>query len=86
MSKADFVAHKHPVLAVKCPHCSAKPGSWCIRPSNHKATELHLDRKTKADEVFVEMYGEEAGIERLPNGGWKIHLTGLVKEKSTASK
>jgi hypothetical protein len=31
-------------LSFTCPTCHAKPGEWCKRPSEHRATELHADR------------------------------------------
>ena len=30
--------------AVVCPSCQAAPGRSCIRPSGHKASEIHADR------------------------------------------
>lgn len=31
-------------LSFKCPSCQAKPGEWCKRPSEHRASKLHADR------------------------------------------
>lgn len=45
----DFTKFKHPVLAVACPDCKARAGSWCKRPSGHKAMDLHGSRKQAAD-------------------------------------
>lgn len=33
-----------PALGVVCPTCEAKRGSWCKRPSGHKAMDLHAGR------------------------------------------
>ncbi len=82
MAKIDFLTHKHPVLAVACPSCRATVGHWCKRPSGHKATELHADRGTLADKTFVELHGERASIDRLPDGQWRIDPEGYVSEKS----
>ena len=40
----DFTAHRHPVMTVPCPACRAAPGTWCRRPSGHRAAELHMFR------------------------------------------
>lgn len=61
---ADFTAHRHPVLAVACPTCRAKAGTWCVRPSEHSACGLHVTRRTLADKVFIEKYGETASIDQ----------------------
>lgn len=45
----DFNAHRHPVLAVGCPGCRVSTGTWCKRPSGHKATDFHKARKDAAD-------------------------------------
>lgn len=53
MSAVDFTAHKHPVLAVDCPWCKARVGTWCKRPSGHKAMfSAHVGRKHEADRVW----------------------------------
>lgn len=62
-SWVDFTAFRHPVLAVRCPQCLRNPGAWCVRPSGHKAMDLHDARKKHADEVFVAQYGPDAWIE-----------------------
>lgn len=31
-------------LSFECPTCRAKPGTWCKRPSEHKAAQLHAAR------------------------------------------
>ena len=61
----DFTAHKHPVLAVRCPDCGKALGIWCVRPSGHKATELHRSRKAEADAMFIDQHGPDASIERI---------------------
>lgn len=73
---ADFAAHAHPVLAVACTDCRAKPGSWCKRPSGHKAADFHQVLKDLADVVFIEQHGESASIERTAAGGWGIDPKG----------
>lgn len=53
MSRLDFTAHKHPVLAVACPNCGARIGAWCKRPSGHKAMwSAHAARKREADRIW----------------------------------
>lgn len=32
-------------LSFECPTCHAKPGEWCKRPSEHRAAQLHADRR-----------------------------------------
>ncbi|SFY43283.1 hypothetical protein SAMN04244548_04648 [Paracoccus pantotrophus] len=41
---ADFTAFRHPLLAVACPACGAAAGTWCRRPSGHRAADLHRAR------------------------------------------
>lgn len=62
---SDFTAHRHPVLAVRCPDCGKAPGVWCIRPSGHKASDFHRSRKEQADTAFIEQHGPDASIERV---------------------
>lgn len=71
----DFTAHRHPVLAVRCPECGKAPGLWCIRPSGHRANDLHLRRRAQADLVFIEQHGPDASIARI-EGGWTIDPQG----------
>jgi hypothetical protein len=71
----DFTAHRHPVLAVRCPDCRKAVGLWCIRPSGHKASDLHQSRKAEADRVFIEQHGIEASIQQL-DGEWTIDPQG----------
>ncbi|SFE95068.1 zinc finger domain-containing protein [Roseivivax sediminis] len=71
----DFRAHRHPVLAVRCPDCGKAPGLWCIRRSGPRANELHLSRRAEADSVFAEQHGPEASIER-DGDGWTINPHG----------
>lgn len=73
---ADFVAHRHPVLAVSCPDCRARVGAWCARPSGHRAADFHQARKAEADRVFIEQHGEWASIDRAPDGTWSIDPNG----------
>ena len=35
---------RHPALEVACPNCQAPVGSWCKRPSEHRAAQMHHDR------------------------------------------
>lgn len=74
----DFTTYRHPVLAVACPDCKKPAGVWCVRPSGHKAAELHKSRCMAADCLFVALHGENASIERVANG-WIIDLTGRVE-------
>ncbi|MCZ4354720.1 hypothetical protein O4H61_19610 [Roseovarius aestuarii] len=67
----NFTAHRHPVLAVRCPDCHKAPGIWCVRPSGHKASDLHQSRKAEADRVFIEQHGPDASIERIGES-WTI--------------
>lgn len=71
----DFTAHKHPVLAVRCPDCGKAVGLWCIRPSGHKAAELHKSRREEADRLFIEQHGIEAAIQHI-EGEWVIDPKG----------
>lgn len=67
----DFTAHRHPVLAVRCPDCGRAPGVWCRRPSGHKASDFHHSRKVEADRVFIDQHGPDASILR-DGDGWII--------------
>jgi hypothetical protein len=49
--------------AVECPTCKAKPGQWCLRPSEHRAQHIHKSRRELADEKFIELYGKKAEID-----------------------
>ena len=71
----DFTAHRHPVLAVRCPECDRAPGVWCRRPSGHMASDFHTSRKAEADSVFVDQHGPDASIER-DGDGWIIDPRG----------
>jgi len=51
-AKVDFTALRHPVLAVACSRCHARAGSWCKRPSGHRASDLHVSRKAEADRIW----------------------------------
>lgn len=44
---------RHPVTRVPCPTCRAPAGAWCVRPSGHKAQELHIDREQAALDAGV---------------------------------
>jgi hypothetical protein len=71
----DFTAHRHPVLAVRCPDCGKATGLGCVRPSGHKASNLHRSRKVEADRVFIEQHGPDASVERVENV-WTIDPRG----------
>lgn len=73
----DFTAHKHPVLAVRCPDCGGAPGLWCRRPIGHWAMDFHLSRKAAADRVFIEQHGPDASIIRYGDS-WIIDPEGRV--------
>lgn len=72
----DFGSFAHPVYAVPCPNCGARRGTRCKRPSSHAAMRFHEARGAAADALFVAQHGEDAWIERLGNGGWRVHPTG----------
>ncbi|MBN9032564.1 MAG: hypothetical protein BGO05_24640 [Rhizobiales bacterium 63-7] len=38
----------HPVTRVRCPTCRVAVGTWCRRPSGHRAMDLHIDREHAA--------------------------------------
>lgn len=72
----DFTIHKHPVLAVPCGDCHAAAGAWCLRPSGHRAAELHRVRRDAADRVFVAQHGPGAKIRYDEDfGRWEIETT-----------
>lgn len=54
-------------------------GIWCIRPSGHKASDLHRRRRAEADRVFVAQHGEAASIERRGDD-WAIDLNGRERQ------
>lgn len=61
-TKVDFTAFRHPVLAVPCPDCDARPGIGCKRPSGHNVWgQPHATRKRLADAVH-EHQGDPAII------------------------
>lgn len=76
--RIDFTAHRHPVLAIPCPACQARAGVMCKRPSGHRASDLHQDRKLRADLLFIEQEGEDASIER-DGDHWWIDPSGRAK-------
>lgn len=49
----DFLAHRLPSMAVACPDCRARAGTWCKRPSGHKAMGMHKRRHEEADRVWL---------------------------------
>jgi hypothetical protein len=84
----DFTAYRHPVLAVACPLCRARPGAWCVRPSEHKAANFHAERKILADRIWIQQGALEiinitAGTARFVGVGrgiWKYGKpTGVTK-------
>ena len=83
---ADFEAHRHPVMAVPCPDCEAPAGSYCRRPSGHRAADFHAARKRRADAVFIDLHGSDAWIERLaPGDRWKVRATGRADARRPVS-
>jgi hypothetical protein len=78
----DFCLYTHPVMAVSCPDCGAKPGRFCKRPSGHKAMDFHKARKTSADAVFIQEHGDYASIENTPRG-WVVDPTGRIRPNTT---
>ena len=67
----DFTAHKHPVLAVRCPICGKAAGLWCRHPSGHHASNLHAARQAEADQQFIAQHGDMAAIIHVASG-WLI--------------
>ena len=61
----DFTAHKHPVLALRCPERGKAPGVGCRCPSGHCASDLHKARRVAADCLFVAQHGEKTSIARV---------------------
>lgn len=49
----NFLGHKLPSMAVACPDCRARAGTWCKRPSGHKAMGMHKRRHEEADRVWL---------------------------------
>jgi len=41
---ADLAPGEKCALCYPCPTCRAPAGSWCKRPSGHKAMDIHKDR------------------------------------------
>ncbi|MEM1363434.1 MAG: hypothetical protein AAGF94_17270 [Pseudomonadota bacterium] len=72
---ADFTKYRYPVLAVPCPDCRKAAGVWCMRPSGHRASDLHAARCDAADQDFIDQHGADASIERTGTG-WQIDPTG----------
>ena len=69
----DVTARRTPVIAVPCPDCRAAPGTWCRRPSGHRAPKLHMVRTGAASRAFRSSYGPSAEIRQDPDTGrWEI--------------
>lgn len=49
----NFLAHPLPSMAVACPDCRARVGTWCKRPSGHKAMGMHNRRHEEADRQWL---------------------------------
>ncbi|MDF3855647.1 zinc finger domain-containing protein [Paracoccus pantotrophus] len=75
----DFTIHRHPVLAVACPDCGSAAGTWCRRPSGHRAADLHRARGIEADRVFIDQHGPDASIIRLATG-WQVDPRGRARD------
>mgnify|MGYP007100929122 CR=1 FL=1 len=80
----DFTAHRHPVLAVRCPTCGKAPGLWCRRPSghranDHRANDLHAARRAEADRQFIAQHGDLAAIIHAASG-WLIDPRGRARD------
>lgn len=76
----NFTAHRHPVLAVRCPDCGTAPGMWCRQPSGQLAGDFHLARMALADQVFIEQHGPDACIER-ESEGWILNPHGRINSR-----
>lgn len=48
----DFLKYAAPSMAVACPECHARIGTFCKRPSGHKAMLVHKARHTEADRLW----------------------------------
>ena len=48
----------------------------CRRPSGHRASDFHRVRKGAADAAFIARHGADAWIERVADGGFRVHATG----------
>lgn len=70
-AKVDFTAFRRPVLAVTCSTCQARAGSWCKRPSGHRASDFHVSRKAEADRIW-EIQGDPP-IRRTATGWTYAH-------------
>lgn len=85
---ADFTAWLHPTLAVSCPTCRARPGQWCVRPSEHRASSVHASRGVEADRQFIAQHGPDARIVNLTldspaprpfgRGIWRVEQTEIA--------
>jgi hypothetical protein len=55
LDQPDFLAHRHPVMAVPCPACGAAAGTWCKRPSGHSGpfVGFHKPRQDAADAEWL---------------------------------
>ncbi len=47
------------LLSLQCPDCHAKDGAWCVRPSGHKAMDIHEQRYRAADRIAIEQAPEQ---------------------------
>lgn len=59
-------------LSIMCPDCKVGPGSWCKRPSDHGATQLHKARWMLAEDIDRQNGIGPEDIERLRPGGVKV--------------
>ena len=75
----DFTAHRHPVLAVRCPTCGKAPGLWCREPNGRRASDLHPARQVEADRLFMEQHGHLAAIIHA-EPGWLIDPRGRARD------
>lgn len=52
--RAAGFARRHPALAVKCPHCRARPGEPCVSPSGRRRMqEPHPSRLDQGPDAQV---------------------------------
>ena len=59
--------------------CGKAAGLWCRRPSGHRASDLHADRKIEADRMFMEQHGPMAAIIHAASG-WLVSPRGRARD------
>ncbi|MCE6957873.1 hypothetical protein LAZ40_02220 [Cereibacter sphaeroides] len=65
LEEGDFegaIARGRATLAVSCPSCGAAAGLSCRRPSEHRTSDFHGERRIEADRAFFRIYGPSTFI------------------------